>query len=239
MTESAVVWHDVECGAYRADLGLWLALAAEHGAPVLDVGAGTGRVTLELARAGHDVTALDRDDRLLAELANRAAGLPVSTVVADARRFDLGRRFPLIVVPMQTIQLLGGAPARRRFLRCARAHLDRGGILAIALTEDFDLYPPGPDAPELEPDVLRLSDAVYSSRPIAVRDDGDAVVLERRRELITDGRRLISEDIVRLDRVSAGQLEREAGRCRLARVRHVLVPATPDHVGSVVVMLRG
>ena len=55
----AVAWHDVECGGYRADLPLWLELAAAAGGPVLDVGAGTGRVALELARAGHDVTALD------------------------------------------------------------------------------------------------------------------------------------------------------------------------------------
>ena len=68
MTSSAVVWHDVECGAYRADLPVWLELAAEHGAPILEVGAGTGRVALELARADYQVTALDHDSDLLGEL---------------------------------------------------------------------------------------------------------------------------------------------------------------------------
>ncbi len=37
----AVVWHDVECGAYAADLPLWVELAAEHGGPVLDLSACT------------------------------------------------------------------------------------------------------------------------------------------------------------------------------------------------------
>ena len=47
MTASAhVVWHDVECGGYDADLTLWQELAREAGGPVLDVGAGTGRVAL-------------------------------------------------------------------------------------------------------------------------------------------------------------------------------------------------
>ena len=41
----SVIWHDLECGAYAEDLPLWRALAAEHGDPVLDVGAGTGRVS--------------------------------------------------------------------------------------------------------------------------------------------------------------------------------------------------
>jgi len=46
----AVVWHDLECGAYLEDLPVWQRLAAQHGNPILDVGAGTGRVTLDLAR---------------------------------------------------------------------------------------------------------------------------------------------------------------------------------------------
>ena len=45
-----VVWHDVECGRYSADLALWRELAAREPGPVLDVGAGTGRVALD-ARA--------------------------------------------------------------------------------------------------------------------------------------------------------------------------------------------
>src|SRR6185312_13863028 len=106
---STVVWHDVECGSYVEDLPLWRSLAAEYGDPVLDVGAGTGRVTLDLARSGYRVTALDRDPALLAALTDRALGRnpnivtvssQVATVVADAREFDLGERFPLIIVPM-------------------------------------------------------------------------------------------------------------------------------------------
>ena len=58
-----VIWHDLECGRYAEDLPLWRSLASEYGDPVLDVGAGTGRVTIELARAGHRVTALDIDAR--------------------------------------------------------------------------------------------------------------------------------------------------------------------------------
>src|SRR6476659_9320509 len=146
------VWHDLECGGYTEDLPLWSELAARSGGPVLDVGAGTGRVTLDLASGGVAVVALDVEGALLAALAHRAGGLPVETVVADARRFELDRRFPLIVVPMQTLQLLGGPDGRAAFLRRALAHLEPGGLLAATLADAMDCFdeehvlPPPPEA---------------------------------------------------------------------------------------------
>ena len=116
--EETVIWHDLECGAYRTDLPLWLELAAATpGAPVLEVGCGTGRVALALARAGHPVTAVDVDAALLAELARRAVGLPVEVVHADARELDLpSRGYTLCVAALQTSQLFGGPGPRARFL---------------------------------------------------------------------------------------------------------------------------
>src|SRR4029079_2359457 len=59
MRGASAAWHDVECASYAADLQLWRELAAGAApAPVLDLGAGTGRVALDLAELGHDVTAV-------------------------------------------------------------------------------------------------------------------------------------------------------------------------------------
>jgi 2-polyprenyl-3-methyl-5-hydroxy-6-metoxy-1,4-benzoquinol methylase len=60
-----VIWHDIECGGYDLDLPLWRELATREGSPILDVGAGTGRVALDLARRGHEVVALDLSAGLL------------------------------------------------------------------------------------------------------------------------------------------------------------------------------
>ena len=68
MIDRRIIWHDVENGSYQADLRLWHQLADEAGGPVLDLGAGTGRVALELAAAGHEVTAVESDPLLLDEL---------------------------------------------------------------------------------------------------------------------------------------------------------------------------
>lgn len=237
---SAVIWHDLECGAYTADLPVWRELAEEHGDPVLDVGAGTGRVSLDLARGGHTVIALDHDPVLVAELQRRAADLPVEAVRADARDFSLAQRFNLIIVPMQTVQLLGGASGRERFLRAAQRHLKAGGSLALAITETLDHFAPE-DAVTLPlPDMRELGGVIYASQPTAVREVPDGFVLERTRERIgTAGERSVEADVIHLDRVSAPQLEAEAQAVGLMPRGALVVPETDDHVGSVVVILSG
>jgi SAM-dependent methyltransferase len=235
----SVIWHDLECGSYTADLALWRALAEEQGDPVLDVGAGTGRVALDLARRGHRVTALDRDPLLLAELKRRADGLEITAIRADARQFELGTRFALIIVPMQTIQLLGGGAGRRRFLACARRHLKPGGLLAAAITDELELFAPDDGRPMPLPDIRELDGVVYSSQPTAVREELDGFVLERLREMISpEGRRIAEADVIRIDRLRPEELEQEAHAAGLAVLDRGTVPPTRDHVGSLVVMLR-
>ncbi|HTE62395.1 MAG TPA: class I SAM-dependent methyltransferase [Solirubrobacteraceae bacterium] len=231
-----VVWHDVECGRYSADLPLWHELATRERGPILDVGAGTGRVALELARAGHDVTALDREPELLDALTARAAGLGVRTVVADASDFALDRRFGLVIVPMQTVQLL---PARAGFLAAALRHLLPGGLLALAITaalEDFD----GVEGVLPAPDVGTLADWRFASQPTAVRALPDATRIERlRRAYAPDGGVTEEADVIELASLTPAELEAEGRAAGFTPEPSRTIPPTDDHVGSEVVMLRG
>ena len=235
-----VIWHDVECGAYAEDLPLWRDLAISHAGPVLDVGAGTGRVSLHLAGQGHRVVALDRSPDLLAALRARSAGLPIEPVAADARDFDLGeRRFGLILVPMQTVQLLGGPDGRARFLRCARAALAPGGLLAIAIADALETFDEVRCLPPI-PDIREIDGIVYASRPVAVTKESDGAVIRRVRETVdTAGRRTVEEVLITLDHLEPATLEAEgaAAGFRVSRAR--AIPETDDYVGSTVVMLRG
>lgn len=226
---TAVVWHDVECAGYVEDLPLWLGLAAREPGPVLDVGAGTGRVAIPLAEAGHDVTALDHDDVLLAALRNRHPG--VRTIRADAQDFALGP-FGLIVVPMQTLQLLDDRDA---FWRCARRALAPGGLLAAAIADELVAFDGagGTDLPE--PDVGEVDGVRYVSQPLAVRIGDTRARIERVRRA---GSGQPEPDVIELARVDPAGLAAEARPHGLRAVPGERIPATDEHVGSSVVMYR-
>ena len=231
-----VIWHDVECGAYRADLPLWRELAREAGGPVLDVGAGTGRVALDLARAGHEVTALDIDADLLAVLRERAGDLPVRTLHADAAGFDAGEAaFALVAVPMQTIQLVAD---RAGFFASARRAVAPGGLVALAISESLEHFADEVELPP--PDARELDGRRYLSQPTAVRGVEGGTRIERLRHTVgPTGERTTEADVITLAAVSVAGLHAEGAAAGLeaAGARHVA--ATAEHVGSEVVLLRG
>ncbi len=253
---NVVVWHDLECGCYSADLPLWRELAAGADA-VLDVGAGSGRVTLDLARHGHRVTALDLDAELLHALRERAAGMAVETVCADARTFSLDRRdFPVCIAPMQTVQLLGGTSGRVEFMRRARAHLAPGGLLACAIAVDVDAFDCAAGDLGPSPEIVRVNGIEYVSRATRVHVGRRIVRIERERTVAdsaqlegavptssskvagaaTRAQPARERDVVELDRVSVAQLQREGREAGLTPAGTRAIAATDEHTSSVVVM---
>jgi SAM-dependent methyltransferase len=241
----AVVWHELECGSYTADLPLWLELAERSGGPVLDIGAGTGRVARVLARAGFSVTALERDAELLAALRSHARELAIEGVLADARDFALERRdFGLCVVPMNTLQLFGAREQRAAFLRCARAHVRARGVLAVAILPDAEPFDRERGQLAPAPETASVDGLRFISSPTRVAVGEDAIVIERERTVQRGGRgsraTVVSEhDSVALARLNAGQLRAEIAAAGFRPAPTRTVPATDEHVGSEVVIARG
>ncbi|MFL5845244.1 MAG: class I SAM-dependent methyltransferase [Solirubrobacteraceae bacterium] len=229
---SEAVWHDLECGGYAEDLPLWHELARAAGGPILDVGAGTGRVSLDLARAGHDVTALDLEPEFLAVLRERAGDLPITTVAGDARDFSLDRRFALILAPMQTVQLLDGDVDG--FARCVAAHLAPGGVAAAALANPPEYV--GEVKPL--PDMREEDGWLWSSQPVAVRRAPNGMVIERVREVVSPaGERTVTDDEILLTATTPDDVEAAGARHGLRPLPRRTIPQTDDYVGSDVVVL--
>jgi SAM-dependent methyltransferase len=233
---SAAIWHDVECGSYAADLGLWEEMAGEAGGPVLDLGCGTGRVALHLARRGHRVIGLDLDAELLASLAERGDGLRLETIAADAREFRLAERVALALAPMQVLQLLPGAADRLACLRCVSSHLQPGGRFAAAILEEM---PEPDDSPPPLPDVREVDGWVYSSLAVEAAVGPGEIRIRRVRQTVSPAGELSEEDNeVRIETFAAAQLEAEAAEAGLTPVERHEIPPTDIHVGSLVVVLE-
>lgn len=236
---TTVIWHDVECGSYEADLGLWEELAERCGDPVLELGCGTGRVARRLARRGHRVIGLDRDRELVLELAERSRGLPVEPLCADALDFELAEPVGLALAPMQFLQLMRHPDSRLRCLRRVAAALRPGGLLAAAIVERLPTsHLSGP--PPL-PDVREIDGWVYSSFPTAGGSlrGGRRLALRRRREVASPEGVVSSElDEIELLLVAAAELEAEAESVGLAPAGRRRIPPTEAHVGSAVVLLE-
>jgi SAM-dependent methyltransferase len=235
---AAAAWHDLECGSYVADLEAWERLAAEAGGPVLDLGCGTGRVALHLARGGHEVLGVDRDPELVAELVARAASeaLPVEGVVADVRSLDLERRFPLALAPMQLAQLLSEGAQRHLLFERIAAHLEPGGAAALAIVDE--LPEPAAEARPL-PDVLEREGWVLSSLPVSIDVSPGRIHMSRLRQSVSPAGELSEErSEIALARLNRAELEGEAAPHGLRPDRADRIDQSEDHVGSTVVVLR-
>lgn len=229
----SVIWHEVECGSYDADLTLWGELAEGS---VLDLGCGTGRVALHLARRGHTVTGLDVEPALVAALCERARELSAAAAIADARDFELETEFDLVLAPMQLLQLFADSEERIRCLRCVAAHLSADGVAAFAIVESMP--EPVDTAPPL-PDTREVDGWVYSSLPIETTVDAGALRVRRLRQTVSPAGELSEEvDEVLLQALDASTLEGEAELAGLAPAGRRLIPPTDDHVGSTVVLLE-
>ena len=140
-------FYDLEYGALQEDLAFFSSLAQRTGGPVLDVGTGTGRVALALARAGHTVVGLDSSPAMLA-LARRkvrgASARRIRLVQADMRGFHLEERFPLALETANTFGHLITRQDQEQALGCLRDHLVPGGVLALVFQNPYQwaLDPP-------------------------------------------------------------------------------------------------
>lgn len=236
---SGVIWHDVECAGYKADLSLWEELADQAKGPVLELGCGTGRVIMHLAQRGVPFAlGIDSDPELVASVWERTPGSAADAEQLDVRDFEVPTDFALVLAPMQLIQLLDGSGERADCLSCVAESMTADGRAAFAIVEEMALVPLEKPTPPL-PDVLQVEGWVYSSLPLEVLGDAESVVLRRLRQTVSPDGELSDEvNEVRLSLLSADALEREAAEVGLRPAGRREIPATEAHVGSTVVVFE-
>lgn len=134
------------------DVAMYVALARASGGPVLEHGCGNGRITLPMARAGVDVTGIDRSAAMIDDLRRKLAlDRPPGRVRvrrADMRAARTVRRFPLVICPFNTFLHLYTRDDVARYVARVRAALDEDGrfVMDASVPRPADLLR-GPDEP--------------------------------------------------------------------------------------------
>lgn len=136
------IYDAVPLYAARTDVLFYVGEADKAKGPILELGCGTGRVLLPLARAGHTVVGLDGSPQMLARCKAKLRDEPkavrdrVTIHEGDVRSFELGTRFALVISPFRVVQQISAIDDQLRFLDAVARHVAPGGRFI------FDVFNP-------------------------------------------------------------------------------------------------
>jgi len=162
------------------DVGFYVDEAKRSGGPVVELGAGTGRIAIPIAQAGIDVIGVDSSRGMLDVARQAAAEAGVAARldlrVGDLRDPPLDRPVPLIICPFRSLLHLHEDPDRRRALAAVHRLLEPGGRFV------FDVFAPGQDDIEetqgrwleREPAIFERADWDTASRTLTLSVRGAA-----------------------------------------------------------------
>lgn len=164
--------YDLEYEVRREDIAFYLEKCRYYkkkkpGLKILELGCGTGRITIPLAKDGFDIVAVDSDKKMLAlaeekikkeKTKSPSINLKIALIEADFRDFDLGEKFDIAIMPFNSLQHLHSIEDINIFFNNLKKHLKDDGLFIFEVTN--------PDMDDLSraPDDVVPYDAIYVSR---------------------------------------------------------------------------
>lgn len=129
----------------RRDIAFWQRMAAPVEGPILELGCGTGRVALPVARRGSTVIGIDRSESMLARARTRVAraklGSRVRLIRGDIRHLPFpGGSFPLVMAPYGILQSLLDERLLAATLQDVRRVLRPDGVFGAELVADLPAW---------------------------------------------------------------------------------------------------
>jgi len=157
----------------KKDLEFYRELALQSGNKALELGVGTGRVAIPLARAGITVVGIDKSVHMLRvareKLAREGEAVRKRVILkkSDMRNFDLKQSFPFIYIPSSTFDHNTTVKEQKRTLSCVHKHLEKNGTFAF----DFDQATPDKPKASWWIDRKEIDDGRMVVRSIFTRRD--------------------------------------------------------------------
>ncbi|MBM3778821.1 MAG: methyltransferase domain-containing protein [Acidimicrobiia bacterium] len=128
----------------RRDVPFWRNLALQAGGPVLELGCGTGRISLPVARAGVQLVGIDRSLPMLTRAVARVRRARLRDrarfVRGDIRALPFAQRFPLVMAPYGVLQSLLRERDLAATLAAVRDVLEPGGTFGLELVADLPAW---------------------------------------------------------------------------------------------------
>ena len=145
-------YYDQAYRKRRHDVEYYVEVAERHKGPILELGCGTGRVSVAIARAGKSVVGVDRMPQMLSQAKERANALPKSAQSllefrkGDIRKVRLGKQFGRVISPFNVFMHLYTRKDFEDTLETVKAHLLPKGRFI------FDVLLPYPTSLGRDPD---------------------------------------------------------------------------------------
>jgi SAM-dependent methyltransferase len=120
-----------------ADIPFYLEYANRQNGKILELGCGTGRVSIELAKAGYFVTGLDLSETMLEIYKDKIKLLPkniqerIDLINGNMANYNIEQKFSLIIAPFRAFQVLTNNNDINSCLKCIKNHLDNNGIFIL------------------------------------------------------------------------------------------------------------
>jgi SAM-dependent methyltransferase len=132
-----MLYDAVPLYAARTDVGFYVEEARRTNGRILELGSGTGRVLIPIAREGRTIVGVDGSRQMIARCNEKLAAEPenvrrrATVHFGDLRAFDIGETFSLAIAPFRVLQQLSTIDEQLAFFSSAARHLEPGGRLVL------------------------------------------------------------------------------------------------------------
>jgi SAM-dependent methyltransferase len=179
-----VRFYDWSYAGTDADVSFYVDLARVHSSPVLEVACGTGRIAIALARHGFCTVGIDFSKHMLEIAEGKRRHEPVrvrelsSFQLADMRDFNLGKRFPSVLVPNAAVFHLDGRVSLLECFSSLREHTEADGILVI------DVVSPRRMANQTVGEEVLVSEGVNPLTGLHTREFNRKLLIDSRSQIV-------------------------------------------------------
>ncbi|SFS99965.1 class I SAM-dependent methyltransferase [Marininema halotolerans] len=136
-------YYDWTSDGLHGDENYYRSLAQACQGPVLELGSGTGRITLSIAQLGIKITGVDSEPLMVQAARKKGENVGLSDqcqwIEENMTTFELGEKFPLIIIPYRSFLHLTTERDQRAALDRIHQHLTDEGLLA------FNIFVPHPE----------------------------------------------------------------------------------------------